>query len=89
MGMHLAQIPEIMHNLQLDSLAYLFRKHGYEVLAVNEVFGEQFLTIEARVSPVASLAPPVQAAELDWVAAACQQKVTTLSKNLACRLYYH
>ncbi len=30
-----------------SSLAYLFRKHGFEVLAVNEVFGGQFLTIEA------------------------------------------
>jgi hypothetical protein len=33
------------------SLAHLFRRHGFEVLAVNEVFGGQFLTIEAR--PVA------------------------------------
>ena len=30
-----------------SSLAYLFRKHGFRVLAVNEVFGGQFLTIEA------------------------------------------
>ncbi len=30
------------------SLAYLFRKHGFRVLAVNEVFGGQFLTIEAE-----------------------------------------
>ncbi len=29
------------------SLADLFRKHGFRVLAVNEVFGGQFLTIEA------------------------------------------
>ncbi len=29
------------------SLAHLFRRHGFEVLAVNEVFGGQFLTIEA------------------------------------------
>jgi hypothetical protein len=29
------------------SLAYLFRQHGFQVLAVNEVFGGQFLTIEA------------------------------------------
>jgi hypothetical protein len=29
------------------SLAYLFQKHGFRVLAVNEVFGGQFLTIEA------------------------------------------
>lgn len=33
-----------------SSLAYLFRKHGFEVLAVNEVFGGQFLTIEARAT---------------------------------------
>ncbi len=31
------------------SLAYLFRKHGFRVLAVNEVFGGQFLTIEATL----------------------------------------
>lgn len=29
------------------SLAYLFQRHGFKVLAVNEVFGGQFLTIEA------------------------------------------
>lgn len=29
------------------SLAHLFRQHGFRVLAVNEVFGGQFLTIEA------------------------------------------
>ena len=30
-----------------SSLAHLFRRHGFRVLAVNEVFGGQFLTIEA------------------------------------------
>ncbi len=30
-----------------SSLAHLFRLHGFRVLAVNEVFGGQFLTIEA------------------------------------------
>ena len=30
-----------------SSLARLFRRHGFRVLAVNEVFGGQFLTIEA------------------------------------------
>ncbi len=29
------------------SLAHLFERHGFQVLAVNEVFGGQFLTIEA------------------------------------------
>jgi hypothetical protein len=29
------------------SLAHLFERHGFRVLAVNEVFGGQFLTIEA------------------------------------------
>jgi 2-polyprenyl-3-methyl-5-hydroxy-6-metoxy-1,4-benzoquinol methylase len=29
------------------SLAHVFRKNGFQVLAVNEVFGGQFLTIEA------------------------------------------
>ncbi len=32
------------------SLAALFRRHGFDVLAVNEVFGGQFLTIEARAT---------------------------------------
>ncbi len=30
-----------------SSLAHLFERHGFRVLAVNEVFGGQFLTIEA------------------------------------------
>ena len=33
-----------------SSLAHLFRRHGFRVLAVNEVFGGQFLTIEATPS---------------------------------------
>lgn len=36
------------------SLAYLFRKHGFRVLDVREVFGGQFLTIEARTDDGAS-----------------------------------
>lgn len=32
------------------SLAHLFRRHGFEVLAVNEVFGGQFLSIEATIT---------------------------------------
>jgi hypothetical protein len=31
-----------------QSLAHLFTQHGFRVLAVNEVFGGQFLTIEAE-----------------------------------------
>lgn len=50
------------------SLAYLFRKHGFQVLAVNEVFGGQFLTIEAVPDDGAS-APPDTTAELDALAA--------------------
>lgn len=34
-----------------SSLAHLFRRHGFRVLAVNEVFGGQFLTIEAEPEP--------------------------------------
>ena len=32
------------------SLAHLFRKHGFEVLQVDEVFGGQFVTIEAKLA---------------------------------------
>ncbi|MEM7332684.1 MAG: class I SAM-dependent methyltransferase [Chloroflexota bacterium] len=32
------------------SLAYLFRKQGFEVLKVDEVFGGQFVTIEAKLA---------------------------------------
>lgn len=39
------------------SLAYLFRKNGFRVLAVNEVFGGQFLTIEAVPDDGESAAP--------------------------------
>jgi len=45
------------------SLAHLFRKHGFRVLAVNEVFGGQFLTIEAVPDDGAS-SPPDETAEL-------------------------
>jgi 2-polyprenyl-3-methyl-5-hydroxy-6-metoxy-1,4-benzoquinol methylase len=46
------------------SLAHLFRRHGFKVLAVNEVFGGQFLTIEAMPDD-GSAAAPDMAAELD------------------------
>lgn len=45
------------------SLAYLFQRHGFKVLAVNEVFGGQFLTIEA-VPDDGSDAPADLSAEL-------------------------
>jgi len=35
-----------------SSLAHLFQRHGFRVLAVNEVFGGQFLTIEATPAGV-------------------------------------
>ena len=38
------------------SLAHLFRQNGFRVLAVNEVFGGQFLTIEATPDDNASTA---------------------------------
>lgn len=39
------------------SLAHLFRRHGFRVLAVNEVFGGQFLTIEAAPDAGTAAAP--------------------------------
>ncbi len=50
------------------SLAYLFRKHGFRVLAVNEVFGGQFLTIEAVPDDSAPAAPETTT-ELDMLTA--------------------
>lgn len=50
------------------SLAYLFRRHGFKVLAVNEVFGGQFLTIEATPDDT-TVADPDTAAELDSLTA--------------------
>lgn len=50
------------------SLAYLFRRHGFKVLAVNEVFGGQFLTIEATPDDT-TVAHPDTAAELDALTA--------------------
>lgn len=44
------------------SLAYLFRQHGFKVLAVNEVFGGQFLTIEAAPEKEAAQVPDESAA---------------------------
>jgi len=41
------------------SLAHLFQRHGFKVLAVNEVFGGQFLTIEAVPDDGASVLPDV------------------------------
>lgn len=52
-----------------QSLAYLFRKHGFEVLAVNQVFGGQFLTIEARLAAETAAAPLPPAAELEQLTA--------------------
>lgn len=43
------------------SLAYLFQRHGFKVLAVNEVFGGQFLTIEAVPDDGADLPQDVSA----------------------------
>ena len=43
------------------SLAYLFQRHGFKVLTVNEVFGGQFLTIEAVPDDGADLPQDVSA----------------------------
>ncbi|MCA9931461.1 MAG: methyltransferase domain-containing protein [Anaerolineales bacterium] len=41
-----------------QSLTYLFEKHGFEVLAVNEVFEGQFLTIEAKPADETAVSTP-------------------------------
>jgi len=46
------------------SLAHLFTQAGFEVLAVNETFGGQFLTIEARLAAATAVPTPPNAAEL-------------------------
>lgn len=43
------------------SLSFLFRRHGFRVLAVNEVFGGQFLTIEAAPEDGTADSPDVTA----------------------------
>lgn len=47
------------------SLAHLFRKHGFEVLNVDEVFGGQFVTIEAKLATAESEDGGVETAVLD------------------------
>ena len=46
------------------SLAYLFRQQGFEVLNVDEVFGKQFVTIEAKLATENSPAAPDETAVL-------------------------
>ena len=46
------------------SLDHLFRHAGFDVLAVNETFGGQFLTIEARLAAETAVPAPPHAAEL-------------------------
>ena len=46
------------------SLAYLFRKQGFQVLKVDEVFGGQFVTIEAKLAAGNSNQQPDETAVL-------------------------
>ena len=46
------------------SLAHLFTQAGFEVLAVNETFGGQFLTIEAKLAAATAVPASPNAAEL-------------------------
>ncbi len=45
------------------SLAYLFEQSGFEVLAVNETFGGQFVTIEAKLAGETAVSYPFPASE--------------------------
>jgi len=45
-----------------DSLNFLFQNHGFEVLAVQEVFGGQFLTIEAKLAGDTAVSLPTSSA---------------------------
>lgn len=65
-----------------SSLAYLFRKHGFQVLAVNEVFGGQFLTIEA-IPDDGSAAANDQHAELDSLTADARAFADTYASKRA------
>ncbi len=53
------------------SLAHLFRRHGFKVLAVNEVFGGQFLTIEATPDNSKVAVLPDISVELDAIDGRC------------------
>lgn len=50
------------------SLAFLFRKHGFEVLNVDQVFGGQFVTIEAKLA-TGEVGAGVETAVLDQLTA--------------------
>lgn len=52
-----------------NSLAHLFERHGFRVLALNEVFGGQFLTIEAVPAGPDDMPDPRWAAGLDELTA--------------------
>lgn len=47
-----------------QSLTILFQKHGFQVLAVDEVFAGQFLTIEAKLAGETAVSPPPPSATL-------------------------
>ncbi|MCP5101265.1 MAG: methyltransferase domain-containing protein [Chloroflexi bacterium] len=70
------------------SLAHLFRKHGFQVLDVNEVFEGQFLTIEAKlagetaVSPTPTTRLAQLTADAKAFAANYRQKVETWQTHL-------
>lgn len=63
------------------SLAALFRKHGFDVLHVEEVFGGQFLTIEAKLAGETAVSTPAPdalaqlTADAERFAAAYAEKV--------------
>jgi hypothetical protein len=68
-----------------QSLAYLFEKHGFDVLAVSEVFEGQFLTIEAKLrGETAVSSTPSSNLTQDAIAFAdsYQEKVNTWKNTL-------
>lgn len=68
------------------SLAHLFTQAGFEVLAVNETFGGQFLTIEAKLASATAIPVAPNNAELAALTADVAQFADNYRQKVA---YWH
>ena len=68
------------------SLAHLFTQAGFQVLAVDETFGGQFLTIEARLAPDTAVPAPANPQDLAALSADVAQFADNYRQKVA---YWH
>jgi len=68
------------------SLAHLFAQAGFQVLAVDETFGGQFLTIEARLAPDTAVPTPANPQDLAALSADVAQFADNYRQKVA---YWH